>query len=72
MANSFITSAKKAMSEQNKIERKKVEDVDSLTVINIRIPTQLHTAAQFHRIRTGENMTQLIRRLLKEELGDND
>ena len=68
MTNTFMTSAKKAMSEQHKIESNTRHQEQNLKAINILIPSELHEAAQLHRIYTGENTTQLIRRLLKNEL----
>ncbi|MEW4402885.1 hypothetical protein AB1I62_03950 [Enterococcus sp. AN402] len=66
MSNSFIASAQKMKREQEKIEQTKPKE--ELQSINIRIPVKLHYAVQVHRLETGENMTQLIRRLLNTEL----
>ena len=38
-------------------------------VINIRIPADLHYKANLHRVQTGESVTALVQRLLREELG---
>lgn len=67
MNNYFLTSAQKAKREQNSIAQKK-DTWEELKAINVLIPASLHHAVQLHRVETGENMTQLIRRLLQEEL----
>ena len=71
MSNAFMASAAKSKREQANIEKTKAKDgaSEGFVVTNIRIPKCLHRKCQLHRIETGENMTQLIRRLLSEELG---
>lgn len=66
--NYFVASAEKAKREQDKIEQVKVNNDEELKGINLLIPASLHYAIQMHRVETGENMTQLIRRLLTKEL----
>lgn len=68
MTNAFMASANKAKREQNDIQTPR-ENNDDLKVINIRIPADLHYKANMHRVQTGENVTQLVIRLLREELG---
>lgn len=67
MSNSFITSAQKMKREQEKIETQK-EEKETLSQISLMIPSRQLYLIQKHRLQTGENMTQLIRRLIKEEL----
>lgn len=67
MSNSFITSAQKMKREQEKIETQK-EEKETLSQISLMIPSRQLYLIQKHRLQTGENMTQLIRRLVKEEL----
>lgn len=67
MSNSFITSAQKMKREQEKIETQK-EEKEALSQISLMIPRRQLYLIQKHRLQTGENMTQLIRRLVKEEL----
>ncbi|KIS05189.1 hypothetical protein AT54_01097 [Streptococcus equi subsp. zooepidemicus Sz12is] len=67
MSNSFITSAQKMKREQEKIETQK-EEKEALSQISLMIPSRQLYLIQKHRLQTGENMTQLIRRLVKEEL----
>ncbi len=54
--------------QDNDLESPKNEK-EELKGISIRIPIDLHKKAQYHRVETGESMTQLIVRLLREELG---
>ena len=68
MTNAFMASANKAKREQRSIQTSHT-DSDDLKVINIRIPADLHYKATMHRVQTGENVTQLVQRLLREELG---
>ena len=63
-----MASANKAKQEQRSIQTSHT-DSDDLKVINIRIPADLHYKATMHRVQTGENVTQLVQRLLREELG---
>ncbi|HEL0622997.1 hypothetical protein KP756_00700 [Streptococcus equi subsp. zooepidemicus] len=53
--------------EQEKIETQK-EEKETLSQISLMIPSRQLYLIQKHRLQTGENMTQLIRRLVKEEL----
>lgn len=68
MTNAFMASANKAKQEQRSIQTSHT-DSDDLKVINIRIPADLHYKATMHRVQTGENVTQLVQRLLRKELG---
>lgn len=68
MTNAFMASANKAKREQRSIQTSHT-DSDDLKVINIRIPADLHYKATMHRVQTGENVTQLVQRLLRKELG---
>lgn len=73
MSNAFMDSAKKSKKEQKVITEsapKSDKTDDGLKVINVRIPSEIHRKASLHRIDTGENMTQLINRLLQAEFGD--
>lgn len=67
MSNAFMASAKKSKQEQATIQKTSSVS-EELVSINIRIPKELHRKAQLHRVSTGESMTQLIRRLMTEEL----
>ena len=67
MSNLFITSAQKMKREQEKIKTYRKE-TDELSQINVQIPNRQLYLMQKHRLQTGENMTQLIRRLIREEL----
>lgn len=70
MANAFMTASAKAKRGQEDIEKKKeVADEEEYVVTNVRLPKELHRKVLLHRVETGENMTQLIRRLLLDELG---
>lgn len=72
MSNTFMASAEKSKRKQKSIERPKhgrTDDMDGLAVINIRIPKELHYKMRLHSFETGENMTQLVNRLLTKELG---
>lgn len=72
MSNAFMDSAKKSKNEQKVITESapKVDKTeDELKIINVRISSELHRKASLHRIDTGENMTQLVNRLLQAELG---
>lgn len=71
MENTFMNAAAKSKRQQTTIERSKkaAPEDDGLMVINVRVPKALHKKAQLHRIETGENMTQLIIRLMTDELG---
>lgn len=70
MANAFMTASAKAKRGQEAIEKKKKgEDEEEYVVTNVRLPKELHRKVLLHRVETGENMTQLIRRLLLDELG---
>lgn len=70
MGNTFMNAAAKSKRQQTSIERAKAAtDVEGVVTINVRIPRALHRKAQLHRIETGENMTQLINRLMTDELG---
>lgn len=70
MANAFMTASAKAKRGQEDIEKKKKgEDEEEYVVTNVRLPKELHRKVLLHRVETGENMTQLIRRLLLDELG---
>ena len=67
MSNAFMASAEKSKRKQKNIER--TERADGLAVINIRVPKDLHYKMRLHSFETGENMTQLVNRLLHNELG---
>ena len=72
MSNAFMASAEKSKRKQKNIERTergRSEDTDGLAVINIRVPKDLHNKMRLHSFETGENMTQLVNRLLHDELG---
>ena len=71
MGNTFMSAAAKSRRQQTSIERAKgtATEAEGVVTINVRIPRALHRAAQLHRIETGENMTQLINRLMTAELG---
>lgn len=67
-SNAFMASAAKSKREQASIQHAE-STVEELVNVNIRIPKELHRKAKMHSVVNGENMTQLIRRLLQEELG---
>lgn len=72
MSNAFMASAEKSKRKQKNIERTergRSEGTDGLAVINIRVPKDLHYKMRLHSFETGENMTQLVKRLLHNELG---
>lgn len=72
MSNAFMASAEKSKRKQKNIERAErgcTEDMNGLAVINIRVSKELHYKMRRHSVETGENMTQLVNRLLSEELG---
>lgn len=71
MANAFMTASAKAKRGQEDIEKKKevADEEEEYVVTNVRLPKELHRKVLLHRVETGENMTQLIRRLLLDELG---
>lgn len=72
MSNTFMASAEKSKRKQANMERPqhgRAEDMDGLAVVNIRVPKELHYKMRLHSFETGENMTQLVNRLLTEELG---
>lgn len=66
--NAFMASAAKSKREQASIQPAESEG-EELVSINIRIPRELHRKAKMHGVMSDENMTQLVRRLLQEELG---
>lgn len=66
--NAFMASAEKSKREQASI-RHAESAPEELVSVNIRIPKELHRKAKMHSVVNDENMTQLIRRLLQEELG---
>lgn len=67
MGNAFMNAAAKSRQQQTNIERTAPE-ADELVCINLRIPKSMHQKILMHRVQTGENMTQLINRLLASEL----
>lgn len=67
MGNAFMNAAAKSRQQQTNIERT-ATDADELVCINLRIPKSMHQKILMHRVQTGENMTQLINRLLANEL----
>ena len=71
--NAFMETAQKSKREMECIGRRQTNTERAaergLKVCSIRIPEDLHRKAQYHRIETGENLTQLIVRLLRDELG---
>ncbi len=69
MANAFMASAARSKREQAAIERA-VEADEEYKVLNVRIPASLHRKAALHRIETGESTTQLVVRLLADELSE--
>lgn len=70
MTNAFMASAKKARRGQADVEEgKSSREAEEFVVTNIRLPRELHRKVLLHRVETGENMTQLVRRLLTDELG---
>lgn len=68
MGNTFMNAAAKSKRKQADIARAE-RDVEEMTCINVRISTKMHRKIWSHRIETGENMTELINRLLVQELG---
>lgn len=68
MGNTFMNAAAKSKRKQAGIARAEREVVD-LVAINVRIPKEMHRKLWNHRIETGESMTELINRLLVQELG---
>lgn len=68
MGNAFMASAAKSKRKQESIERSNVDE-EELVSINLRIPSTMRQKIRRHYVDTEENMTQLINRLLKEELG---
>lgn len=69
MSNAFMASAEKSKREQVTIQSGHDDD-DEIKVINVRVPASLRYKANLHRLETGENVTQLVCRLLRQELGD--
>lgn len=67
MTNAFMASAARSKKEQLDIQKPHAKG-EGLKVLNIRIPAELHYKANLHRLETGENVTQLVVRLLREEL----
>lgn len=67
-SNAFMASAEKSKREQASIRHAEGEG-EELVSINIRIPKELHRKARMYSVMHEENMTQLVRRLLQEELG---
>lgn len=67
MTNAFMASAARSKKEQQAIQTSHAKG-EAQKVINIRIPAELHYKANLHRLETGENVTQLVTRLLSEEL----
>lgn len=65
-----MESAKKEKEETPKFKSRNKKVPDGLQVVTVRVPSEIHRAAQYHRIETGENMTQLICRLLAKEFED--
>lgn len=72
MSNAFMASAKKSKREQAAIEKPMAapDEPEEYVGINVRLPKSLHRKVQLHRVETGESMTQLVRRVLAEELGE--
>ena len=68
MGNTFMNAAAKSKRKQAGIARAECE-VEDLVAINVRIPAKMHRKIWTHRIETGENMTELVNRLLVQELG---
>lgn len=68
MGNTFMNAAAKSKRKQAGIARAERE-VEDFVVTNIRIPATMHRKMWTHRIETGETMTELINRLLVQELG---
>lgn len=66
MNNAFMQSAEKAQREQSSIQKGK--ETGEVKGIYLRIPKELHRKVSLHRVETGESMTQLVTRLLREEL----
>ena len=52
---------------QTKSEKVKQQN-KNLKTLCIRVPASLHRKTALHRIETGETMTQLVNRLLENEL----
>lgn len=71
--NAFMETAEKSKREMENIGRRptnvELAAERGLKVCSIRIPEDLHRKAQYHRIETGESMTQLVVRLLEDALG---
>lgn len=68
MGNTFMNAAAKSKRKQAGIARAERE-VEDLVAINVRIPKEMHRKLWNDRIETGESMTELINRLLVQELG---
>lgn len=80
--NTFMKAAEKQAEEMESAQKGKEKEEspkfksrnkkvpDGLQVVTVRVPSEIHRAAQYHRIETGENMTQLICRLLAKEFED--
>lgn len=69
--NAFMASAKKSKRKQAVIQHAQPE-VEELVVITVRIPATMREKMRFHYARTGENQTQLVNRLLEDELCEDD
>ncbi len=55
--------------KQNIVDSKTIiNDNDEIVSYNLRLPKSLRKKCQLHRIKTDENMNQLILRLLNKEL----
>lgn len=74
--NLFAKAAEQANIEQDtklsKLKSKPMPPVnDDIVAFNLRLPRSMRKKCQQHRIDTGENMNQLILRLLDQELNNS-
>ena len=73
--NLFTQAAKKATQDHDqklKVAKAPVQNGkdDLIVTYNLRLPRYLRTRCQQHRVDTGENMNQLLLRLLYKEFDD--
>lgn len=73
--NVFMKSAKEAKDGMeavmtgDKRQKKDAPKAEAVHCANVRVPESMWKKTLMHRADTGENFTQLVNRLLKEELG---
>ena len=70
--NVFTNASAKAKSSMEKAARGKpaAGTDEELKVVNVRMPASLHKRAMMHRLETGESVTALVVRLMKQEFGE--